>query len=168
MGAMLDGDSVTLWQEKPVNDSLTDVKSVEWLGFEFCQDEVDLTGYPALNCHWETEEEFEENMPLPKKLWENFANNCDLNDDGKSGNIYDIVMLRCYTLLNDDDVFNESANKEFMISKQYRSNFALLDSLDIERSGDSNLDGETDLADAVLIMQTNANPDKYTITNSNI
>lgn len=32
VGAKLDGDSVTLWQEKPVNDSLTDEKSVEWLG----------------------------------------------------------------------------------------------------------------------------------------
>ena len=112
----------------------------------------------------ETEEEFEENMPLPKKVWDNFAKNCDLNNDGKSGNIYDIVMLQCYTLLNDDEAFNESANKKFMISKKLQSNFALLDSLDIERSGDSNLDGDTDLADAVLIMQANANPDKYSIT----
>ncbi len=39
-------------------------ESVEWLGFEFCQDEVDIIGYPAVNCHWETEEEFEERMDL--------------------------------------------------------------------------------------------------------
>ena len=32
LGAKLDGDSVTLWQEKPVDDTLTDVKTVEWLG----------------------------------------------------------------------------------------------------------------------------------------
>lgn len=45
-------------------------ESVEWLGFEFCQDEVDLTGYPALNCHWETEEEFEERMELIDEEYE--------------------------------------------------------------------------------------------------
>ena len=33
--------------------------SVEWLGFEFCQEEVKLNGQPAGNCHWETEEEYE-------------------------------------------------------------------------------------------------------------
>ena len=122
---------------------------------------LNRTFFPVIG---ETEEEFEENMPLPKKVWDNFANNCDLNGDGKSGNIYDIVMLQCYTLLNDDEAFNESAGKEFKISKEFQNNFALLDSLDIERSGDSNLDGKTDISDAVLIMQTNSNPEKYTLT----
>ena len=34
--------------------------SVKWLGFEFCQEGVQLTGQPSENCHWETEDEFEE------------------------------------------------------------------------------------------------------------
>ena len=32
VGAKLDGDSISLLQEKPVNDSLADVTTVEWLG----------------------------------------------------------------------------------------------------------------------------------------
>ncbi|MBP0960629.1 MAG: hypothetical protein J5864_00635, partial [Oscillospiraceae bacterium] len=109
----------------------------------------------------EAEKDLENDLPLPKKEWDNFANNCDLNGDGKSGGIYDIVMLQCYTLLNDDESFNKSASQEFRISREFHSNFALLDSIDIERNGDANLDGKTDISDAVLIMQTNSNPDKY-------
>ena len=62
---------------------------------------------------------------------------------------------------NDDESFNKSASQEFRISREFHSNFALLDSIDIERNGDANLDGKTDISDAVLIMQTNSNPDKY-------
>ena len=35
---------------------------------------------------------------------------------------------------------------------------------DVIRSGDANNDGEVDLADSVMIMQTLANPDKYSMS----
>jgi hypothetical protein len=35
----------------------------------------------------------------------------------------------------------------------------------IVRNGDANCDGDTDLADAIFIMQSMANPDKYNLSN---
>ena len=40
--------------------------------------------------------------------------------------------------------------------------------MDIERSGDSNCDGETSLADSLLILQNNVNADKYQISNTGL
>ena len=37
-------------------------ESVEWIGYDFCQYHVELFGQPSKNCHWETEDEFEERM----------------------------------------------------------------------------------------------------------
>ena len=46
----------------------------------------------------------------------------------------------------------------------YQSNLSLLSTLEIDRSGDANCDGGTDLADAIFIMQSMANPDKYQLS----
>lgn len=37
-------------------------KSVEFIGFGFCQDHVVLFGQPSHTCHWETEDEYEERV----------------------------------------------------------------------------------------------------------
>ena len=41
---------------------LTIPGSVEWLGYDLCGEEVIVHGQPADNCHWETEEEYEDRM----------------------------------------------------------------------------------------------------------
>ena len=147
--------------KKPVPDMNGDGK-VNSEDYSDAMTYLNRTFFPVVG---ETEEEFDENMPLPKKVWDNFTNNCDLDGNGKSGEFYDIVMLQCYTLLADDETFNKSATETINISKEFKSNFALLDAIDIERSGDANLDGNTDISDAVLIMQTNSNPAKYDMSN---
>ena len=40
----------------------------------------------------------------------------------------------------------------------------MLEKTDVERSGDANDDQEVTMADAVMIMQSYANPDKYKMT----
>lgn len=117
--------------------------------------------FPVLG---ETDEEFEENMPVSKKTWDYLAKDCDIDGNGKSGETYDIILMQCYMLLDNDDVFNESADDEINISEEFHSNLSLLNAIDIDRSGDANLDGNMDLADAILIMQANANPNKYEMT----
>ena len=37
-------------------------ESVEWLGFEFCNEWVKVSGHPAEGCYWETEEEYYKRM----------------------------------------------------------------------------------------------------------
>ena len=41
---------------------LTIPGSVEWLGYEFCGEDVIIHGQPSENCHWETEEEYDARM----------------------------------------------------------------------------------------------------------
>ena len=123
---------------------------------------LNQTFFPIIG---ETEEEIENNMPFSKKQYDYFAYECDINGDGKSGDIYDIVLIQCYMLMTDDDIFNASACEELNISTEYHSNFELLDDIDIDRNGDANLDGDMDMSDAVIIMQSQANPDKYELTN---
>ena len=46
----------------------------------------------------------------------------------------------------------------------YEQNMQILSKLDIERSGDANCDNETGLADALIILQNNANSQKYPLS----
>ena len=117
--------------------------------------------FPVLG---ETDEEFEENMPVSKKTWDFLKQDCDIDGNGKSGETYDIVLIQCYILLDNDEAFNRSASEEINISEEFHSNLSLLNAIDIDRSGDANLDGKMDLADAIFIMQANANPNKYEMT----
>lgn len=114
---------------------------------------------------WHDTEGFtDEENELKEKQYEYFKTKCDVNGDGKSGDIYDMILMQCYMLLENDDIFNESACEEFNISEEYKSNYAILNDIDIDRNGDANLDGGMDMGDVVIIMQSQANPDKYELT----
>ena len=106
----------------------------------------------------------DEENELRERQYEYFRTKCDVNGDGKYGDTYDMLLMECYMLLKNDDIFNTNANEEFNISEEYTSSFALLNDIDIERNGDANLDGGMDMGDVVLIMQSQANPDKYELT----
>jgi hypothetical protein len=112
----------------------------------------------------DTEGFTDEENELKEKQYKYFKTKCDINGDGKSGDIYDVLLMQCYMLLENDDLFNENANEEFNISEEYNSSFALLNDIDIDRNGDANTDGGMDMGDVVLIMQSQANPDKYELT----
>ena len=79
-----------------------------------------------------------------------------------SGDIYDIMITQIYIMYIDAYHPEEivDSNEQF----SYQSNISILNAMDIQRSGDANCDGETDLADAIFIMQSMANPDKYNIS----
>ena len=120
-----------------------------------------------------------EDSILPERVLTNIETNCDFNDDGVSGDIYDMSISNIYLMLYLDKFPNEvhehydeyveqlkaaKTGARQNISYAYASNAAMMSSMNIDRSGDANCDGETDLADAIFIMQSMANPDKYSLT----
>lgn len=98
---------------------------------------------------------------LPSRVWNNITSNCDFNNNGTSGDVYDIMITQMYVLINTGESSSSSGG-----SYNYDSNMGILLDINNPRSGDVNGDGEVDMADAVLIMQYLANPDKYQLTDS--
>ena len=103
-----------------------------------------------------------ETTSMPKDIFEKFITDCDFNQNGVSGDIYDIMIAEIYIMYIDGYHPEEETvtTSEF----SYQSNLSLLSTLEIDRSGDANCDGGTDLADAIFIMQSMANPDKYQLS----
>ena len=98
---------------------------------------------------------------LPSRVWNNITSNCDFNNNGTSGDVYDIMITQMYVLIKTGESNSNSGG-----SYNYDSNMGALWDMNTSRSGDVNGDGEVDMADAVLIMQYLANPDKYQLTDS--
>lgn len=98
---------------------------------------------------------------LPPRIWNNITSNCDFNNNGTSGDVYDIMITQMYVLIKTGESNSSSGG-----SYNYDSNMGMLWDIDSSRSGDVNGDGEVDMADAVLIMQYLANPDKYQLTDA--
>lgn len=146
-------------------------KEVPDLNFDGVIDSFDYdTAMWRVRCiflpDWEElEDDTDEENTLRKKQYEYFRTKCDINGDGKAGDIYDMLLIQCYILLDNDDTFNANAYEDYQISRKYKSSFELLNDIDIDRNGDANLDGSMDMGDVVLIMQSQANPDKYELTN---
>ena len=124
-----------------------------------------------------------ETSVLPGNVWKFFSEDCDINGNGLSGDIHDLKILDlAYSLRIGDEEMNELysdfngnyaeyvemlASANGISSVKYRPeslNPTCTSDVDVERSGDVNGDGETDLSDAVMIMQALANPSKYQIT----
>ena len=103
-----------------------------------------------------------ETTSIPIDIFKKFTTDCDFNQNGISGDIYDIMITQIYIMYIDAYHPEEivDSNEQF----SYQSNISILNAMDIQRSGDANCDGETDLADAIFIMQSMANPDKYNIS----
>ena len=82
--------------------------------------------------------------------------------------MYDYSVSLAYILMNSNKDIDNDTIEQLLESENYEQNTAILANLDIERSGDSNCDGETGLADALLILQNNANSGKYQLSNTGI
>jgi len=127
---------------------------------------------------------------LPTFIKSNFMVWLDLNENTISGDLNDVTMYQFSVYVYRESVLGDetplfSDDKEYYeYIAEYRrelteqklgrkvdvqpapvmveSNVSnALQDTDAERSGDSNCDGNTDLADAIFIMQSIANPDKY-------
>ena len=103
--------------------------------------------------------------------WENIKTNCDFNNNGISGDhddyyIADIYIINEFLIKNPDDISTQTLVSIFesMDEEANQQNLAIMESADIDRSGDANCDEETGLADALLILQNNANSEKYPLS----
>lgn len=124
-----------------------------------------------------------ETTVLPEDVWTFFAEDCDINENGLSGDAHDLSILDLFIIdrMEDEELMdmydNYSEKLKTYIGRlsnergipavkyspeKYSSPVAL--SNDIERTGDSNADGSRDMADVVFIMQAMANPNKYKLS----
>ncbi len=118
-------------------------------------------------------------ISLAPDIWDHLDNEFDLNNDGVSGDILDLqiaeAIITKYT--NDDsvdlnallDAFSsdseaQAADKEAVATVNQIKYLEAFSGKTIERSGDADGDNQMKMNDAVLIMQTISNPDKYQLT----
>ncbi|HNZ98335.1 hypothetical protein [Ruminococcus sp.] len=126
----------------------------------------------------------EERTILPADVFDLFKNNMDVNGNGLSGDMNDLTIIDLYIAIEDKSIeemdetsdnyierLNEYAGRLTSAKNMLPVKFSpdgIFESLgfdaDVERSGDANNDGSTDLADAIYIMQSLANPDKYQLS----
>lgn len=122
---------------------------------------------------------------LSRDIWNVFDRCCDLNGNGISGDmndltILDLIMTEFMSIDELEAYFDryverlnayvaELAEAKGVPAYKLRpsgSSSPLVFSTDAERTGDTNSDGQTDLADAIRIMQALANPNKYQLSTS--
>ncbi len=96
-------------------------------------------------------------LKMPADVWNNINSRCDFNQNGISGDIYDIFFAQVYVLLKEDVTPRDSSD----CSSSYDYG---CDPYMLEYSGDVNCDGIIDMADAVMIMQYLSNPSKFQLS----
>ncbi|MBO5163456.1 MAG: hypothetical protein J6B75_03315 [Ruminococcus sp.] len=112
---------------------------------------------------------------LPADVWNNLAENCDLNGNGTTKDIIDILTVQLYVVkyVGNNDNFDQ-AYKDYTESLggtstytteavSYENNLRILSEFENNEVvyGDANCDGEVTIADATAILQALGNPDKY-------
>ena len=102
----------------------------------------------------------ENTITMPVDVWKYLNTDFDLNNNGTSGDIYDIFYLQTFVIICEDEPDFSEPEQLF----RYNSGFHIIADADVERNGDANTDGNVSMADAVLIMQSYANPQKYQLT----
>lgn len=100
----------------------------------------------------------EDSLDMPVSVWNNINTNCDFNQNGTSGDIYDIFIVQMYVLLTEEPSTNGNSGNDSLINEGSSSDTELY------CSGDVNCDGVVDMADAVMIMQYLSNPSKFPIS----
>lgn len=130
---------------------------------------LDYTDYFDANIYLE---EILKNVPaedsiLPEEVRRNF-DECDLNDNGENGDIYDITIIQMYILKSDavapediDAAYNEYAESlgiKPTAKLMYSSQYELLTAEQTIIAGDANNNGVVEVADAVYILQNIADP----------
>lgn len=126
----------------------------------------------------------EEESILPADIFRLFKNDMDINCNGLSGdkNDLDIISLVYFCFPTERGVWDAMSGQYHDILNEYAAKLTTAKNMlpvkfspdwkyeslgfdaDVERSGDANNDSSTDLADAIFIMQSIANPDKYQLT----
>lgn len=96
---------------------------------------------------------------LPSDVWDNISNNCDFNGNGRSGDIYDIMTVQLFVIIEDGVEYD--TEQESTVGMNCEQGFKILSSMDIERSGDANDDGKVSVSDSVAILQYIADSEKY-------
>ena len=139
---------------------------------------VDYRDYFDINIYWSDKLKGSkaEKSILPAETWNNINENYDLDGEGTSASIYDLTAVQLYVIKYADEIDDvDGSYYEYVQSlcetpepisttANYEDNIKVLLSLDIERSGNANNDDDVNIADAVLIMQSIANPDNYKLT----
>lgn len=134
-----------------------------------------------------------EDSCMPDYAWDFFENKLDINENGVCGDFSDISIyqLAVYVYLDVNDQADSiqqldrnghakcliEYRKELEAEKNTKSSDTTIEpylfnndlsilskNTNISRSGDANCDNGVDLADSVTIMQSIANPDKYTMS----
>ncbi|NLT08108.1 MAG: hypothetical protein GXY08_01200 [Ruminococcus sp.] len=100
---------------------------------------------------------------LSDKTVEKIRTNFDLNDDGTSGDIYDAMIAEFYYMYINLPMGDNEPTEEYYRYKEGRY-YEMIKQSDIERTGDADNDGQMKMNDAVLIMQSISNADKYELT----
>ncbi len=131
--------------------------------------DYDYDGYNSFYSFLEqTEYPGSDNTQLTIDEWDRITTEFDMNNNGICGDMYDYSVAIAYIMLNRDKVVDNHTIEKLLEGENYEQNATILASMDIERSGDSNCDGETSLADSLLILQNNVNADKYQISNTGL
>lgn len=139
---------------------------------------VDYRDYFDINIYWSDrlKGSTAERSIIPAKTWKNIDKNYDLNGDGNSAAIDDITAVQLYVIKYADEIddvdgsYNEYVKslcetpETVSATLNYNDNVKTLLDIDVERSGDANDDGNVNISDAILIMQSITNPSDYSMT----
>jgi len=120
-----------------------------------------------------------EESELDTEIWYYLDTDFDIDGNGYSGDIYDIFLAQQFVFkyaYEHDGTGETRSDYATKLLKEYnkkhendtetisKQEINYLAGLDVKRSGDANGDGTKNLADAVMIMQTVTNPDKYELS----
>ena len=120
---------------------------------------IDQTDYDALDIFLEDiiNRRTAASSELPADIWNRIDSGYDINGNGINSDVNDITVMQLYIFLKNPEMFNS----EDELNESYSQTIDIMAKLPIERSGDANCDNETGLADALIILQNNANSEKY-------
>lgn len=120
-----------------------------------------------------------EESELDEAVWNHIDTDFDIDGNGYSGDVYDIFLAQQFVFkyaYEHDGTGETKSDYATKLLREYnkkhendtetisKQTVSYLAGLDVKRSGDANGDGTKNLADAVMIMQTVTNPDKYELS----
>ena len=110
---------------------------------------------------------------LDEKTWNYIDKQLDINNNGICGDLYDVMVastcilkhLGAAELSNAVDAYYAKLDEQNQIAEiEHIKYLEGLKGITVTRSGDANNSGSVNMADAVIIMQTNCNPDDYQLS----
>ena len=98
---------------------------------------------------------------LPAELRSWLDNEFDINGNGISGDLYDIMAVKAYFIINYPEYTLRSYSG---VSENVRVSINIDGAKEVTLAGDANCDKNVTVADAVAVMQFIGNRDKYTLS----